>query len=206
MISRIQLSTLLALSAIIWGIALILNGVSVSPDLAKPFSIVLGAVSLALGLFEKWVWRLPLLHPWFVSRPNLRGTWAGKVIPFGVDLQSQEPIPPIQAYLVIRQTFSSISIRLITLESDSELLAGSIIESADGLNAVFATYRNTPRLQVRDQSPMHYGGLLLRVNGDPPKALHGQYWTDRNTRGELQFEFRANKFAVSFDEAAALAG
>lgn len=149
-------------------------------------------------------WLLPFLHSWFVSIPNIQGTWKGHVTPSGIDLEAGHVNRPITAYLVIRQTFSSISARLITSESSSELLAGNIVCSTDGLHCLFGTYLNTPRMQKRDESPMHYGGLLLHVHAGPPIKLQGQYWTDRNTRGELTFSRHARKLAQSFEEATAL--
>jgi hypothetical protein len=204
MISRSHLTVLLGLAAILWGILLLLSGVHVSMQLAKPFSAVLGILLILLGLFEKWVWRLPILHPWFVSTPVLRGTWKGRVTPFGLDHESGQPYSPIEAYLTIRQTFSSISIRLITNESSSELLAGNIVKEPDEIYTVFGTYRNTPRLLKRDESPIHYGGLFLHVQGKSVNALSGQYWTDRNTRGELHFDRREKTTVDSFEEANAL--
>jgi SMODS-associating 2TM, beta-strand rich effector domain len=204
MISRPHLTTLLGFAAILWGTLLILNGVHVSLQFAKPFSLVIGILSIALGLFDRWIWRIPWLHPWFVSRPNLQGTWKGAVIPFGIDVESGETNVPIQAYLVIRQTYSSISIRLLTKESSSELLAGNIVESPDKLHTVFGTYRNTPRLQKREESPIHYGGLFLDVREVPASALDGQYWTDRNTRGELHFDRREKTLVHSFEQATGL--
>lgn len=204
MISRQHLTTLLGLAAILWGALLLIGGLRPDLSLARPFSTVVGTLSILLGLFDKWLWRIPWLHPWFVSTPNVRGTWQGEIVPSGMDLEAGRPHRAIKGYLVVRQTYSSISIRLITQESSSELLAGSIAESTDKLHTIFGTYRNTPRLKKRDESPIHYGGLVLDVRGVPADALDGQYWTDRNTRGELHFHRRDKAIVQSFEQANAL--
>lgn len=203
MITRVQLAVLLGVAAAIWGVLLLLDGVAVSLSWLRPFSGVLGAVVLVLLLFDGWGWRFRFLHPWFVSTPNVRGTWKGEVTSTWNNANPEQSNGPIEAYLVIRQTFSMISIRLITKESSSELLAGSIVRCNDGTYEVAGTYRNTPKLLVRERSPIHHGGLLLRVQGDPPASLEGEYWTDRATKGELRFKARSGKLFDGFESASA---
>src|SRR5207247_3501991 len=36
------------------------------------FAMVL---SVLLALFDRWIWRFPLLYPWFVAVPNLSKSW-----------------------------------------------------------------------------------------------------------------------------------
>jgi hypothetical protein len=62
-------------------------------------------------------------------------------------------------------------------------------------------YRNEPKLSVRDRSPIHYGAIVLDVQGDPVKELAGCYWTDRNSRGELRTLAKHDWLAGSFKEA-----
>ena len=70
------------------------------------------------------------------------------------------PGTPIEAYLAIRQTFSFIKIRLMTRESNSHLLAGSIVRDPSGLYVVTGIYRNLPDLFRRLASPIHHGAML----------------------------------------------
>jgi len=187
MISRAHLSTLLLVAAILWAILLLLDGTSVSLSFFSPFSTVLGVLVIVISIFDKWLWRLRLLHPWFVPLPNIEGTWTGQLASTWVDARVGAAGVTLDAELVIRQTFSSIHLRLSTPESNSELLSGNIVRKPDGTYQVVAVYRNTPRLLRRDQSPIHYGGVILDVMGGPPGFLEGEYWTDRGTRGELRF-------------------
>jgi len=39
------------------------------------------------------------------------------------------------------------------------------------------------------------------VHGDRPESLSGQYWTDRNSQGELVLTAKSKTLADSFDEA-----
>src|SRR5262245_13979619 len=123
MLSRLHLSAILLVAAAIWGAMLVFEGVAINGTWFRPFSTVVGVLLLLLVAFDLWAWRWRFLRGWFVPRPDLRGTWR-------VELQSEWKNPatdtvvgPIVAYLVVRQTFSSLSVRMLTAESASELVA-----------------------------------------------------------------------------------
>jgi hypothetical protein len=40
-----------------------------------------GLAGLYVFLFEKWLWKIPLLQRWFIRFPNLHGTWVGVLTP-----------------------------------------------------------------------------------------------------------------------------
>lgn len=201
MLSRLHLSTLLLIAAAIWGIMLVIEGVAVSGTWFHPFSTVVGVLVLLLAVFDIWAWRWRLLHGWFVPRPDLRGTWRFELQSDWVDPKTGTVVGPIVAYLVVRQTFSSLSLRMLTAESTSELVAAQINKASDGSYSLAAVYRNEPKLAVRARSPIHYGALMLEVQGDPAKDLVGYYWTDRNSRGEVRSLARHSRVSGSFAEA-----
>jgi hypothetical protein len=107
-------------------------------------------------------------------------------------------ITPIEGYMVIRQTFSTLSLRLLTEESSSELVGTEIVCSADGLYCVSGVYRNEPRFLVRGRSPIHYGAVWLKIVEQPSKEILGHYWTDRETGGEMTFTDRQKKKFQTF--------
>jgi len=203
-ISRNHLYAILLLAALVWGTLLFASGVSVSPAWLKPVTMVAGVLTAAVAIFDRWLWHLPLLHPWFVALPDIRGTWKGEIVATWVDPETDKARPPIEAYLVIRQTYATISMRMITNQSSSELLAASIVRDIDGNYRVVGTYRNTPGIMYRPTSPIHFGSLLLEVIGLPPRRLQGHYWTDRSTVGELNFDLRSKHTAQDFQDAQAL--
>lgn len=204
MLSRLHLSVILLLAAGIWGTMLVVDGVAVSGTWFRPFSTVVGVLLLLLVAFDLWAWRLRFLQGWFVSRPDIRGTWRVELQSDYKDPATDEIIAPISAHLVVRQTFSTLSLRLLTSESSSELVASEISKATDGTYRLAAVYRNEPKLSVRHRSPIHYGAIVVDVLGDPVKRLTGHYWTDRNTRGQLQTLERHSTLASSFDEAQSL--
>ncbi len=201
MISRIHLSALLLIAALVWGALLVVDGVSVSLTWFRPLTAVTGVLVLFLAIFDRWAWRLPVLYPWFVSTPDIQGTWKGEIISTWTDPNTGSRIPPLRAFMVIRQTFSSIRMQLISTDSSSELLGGALHRDIDGNHKIMGTYRNTPRLLRRDVSPIHYGSIMMDVIGSPPYKLAGDYWTDRDTKGELYFSERRSELFRDFKSA-----
>lgn len=201
MLSRLHLSAILLVASAIWGGLLLYQGVAVEGSWFHPFSGVVGGLVLVLAAFDIWAWRIPFLQGWFVPRPNLRGTWRVELQSDWKDPKTEQVVSPIVAYLAVRQTFSTLSVRMLTAESASELVAVEINKAADGTYRVAAVYRSEPKLSVRERSPIHYGAIVLDVQGDPVKDLAGYYWTDRNTRGELRTFARHKSIAGSFREA-----
>jgi hypothetical protein len=59
-------------------------------------------------------------------------------------------------------------------------------------------------MRVEHRSRMHHGSTVLDISGRPVRRLRGRYWTDRDSKGELEFTERSNKLADDFGEAAAL--
>jgi hypothetical protein len=201
MISRLHLTPIVFFIGLVWLGLLFINGVAVEISWLKHLSVVVPVLLVAIGVFDRWLWRLPWLNGWFANRPVLCGTWR-------VDLRSEWVNPatgakpaPIICYMAVRQTFSSLSMRLMTAESASELVAERILVAGDGVSKVVGVYVNEPKLSVRDGSAIHYGALLLEVHGDPPSTLEGSYWTDRESRGTMRLADRRAKVFPSFEEA-----
>lgn len=197
MISRLHISAILLIAAGVWGVALLLAGVPVTAAWFKPFSMVVGVLVLAMSAVERWLWRIRWLRPWLFNMPDLNGTWKVAIRPTSPESSPQN----VSAYMVIRQSFSTISLRLLTPESHSETLSAHVVRRDDGTYGLAVVYLNTTRLQVRERSPLHSGALMLDVHGDPPDSLAGQYWTDRLSQGEIILSSRNSKLAHSFDEA-----
>ena len=201
MISKTHLSTILFLAAMAWGILLVITGVTVSISWLKYLSTVTGILLLLLGAFDLWLWRLPFLQGWFVKHPVIRGTWRVVMRSNWVDPSTGKVIEPIVGFMVVRQNYSSLSLRLLTSWSSSELIGAAIVSNSDGTASITGVYRNEPRQSIRQRSPIHYGALLLHVIGSPVTGLTGHYWTDRNTAGEIELSNRRSEIYHSFETA-----
>ncbi len=201
MIARSHITAVVFLAALLWGVLLIIDGVAVSISWLRHFSTVVGVLLFLLAGFDLWLWRLPFLQGWFVKRPDISGTWRVTIRSNWVDPSTGKTVEPIEGYMVVRQTFSSLSLRLMTSESVSELLGAEIIRAPDGTFRVTGVYRNEPKLSVRERSPIHHGAILLDVVGRPRSALKGHYWTDRGTSGELELTDRIKRILDEFETA-----
>jgi hypothetical protein len=131
----------------------------------------------------------------------LRGTWKGQLVSTWVDPVTNQGRGEIEAYLVIRQTYFTIDVRLLTAESGSVTLSANIVDDGQGVHTLAVLYRNTPRALLRHRSPIGHGGMLLYVRGTPAYRLDGEYWTDRNTKGELTFTARTHEQLHDFEHA-----
>jgi hypothetical protein len=199
--SRIHLSAILLIAATLWAAFLSFADVPLSTTWFRPFSPVLSVLLLLFVAFDLWAWRFRLLQGWFVPRPDVRGTWQVVLRSNWKDPATGQTIAPITTFLVIRQTFSMISMRMLTAESSSELVAAAIGKASDGTYQISGVYLNQPKLSVRERSPMHYGAFLLSVEGSPVESLSGHYWTDRETKGEMMSVARRGAVFARFERA-----
>lgn len=174
----------------VWAIVLLVTGQQLTSDLLRPLSTVTSVVVLLSIAFELWLWKLPFLHGWLVKRPVIEGTWRAELRSNWKDPASGAVIPPVEGYVVIRQSLLNLSLRLLTKESSSHLVGTEIVCSVDGLYCVSGVYRNEPRFQDRSHSQIHYGAVWLQVVDTPMQMLEGHYWTDRNTAGEMKLTDR----------------
>lgn len=203
MISRFPLMILVASSAAIWALVLSGHGWVIPLSFFTPLSIVVGALSILLLVFDRWAWALPGIRR-FTNRPDLRGTWMGVIRPSRVHSDGEQHQFPIEAFIVIRQTFTAVHLRLITRESMSVSLLASLTEEQDGTSKVNGIYRNIPAQSVRSRSPIHHGGLILNIGGPPPTFMFGHYWTDRQSQGELEVKWKSKECAADFETARVL--
>lgn len=97
-------------------------------------------------------------------------------------------------------TLTGLSLRLMTPESRSKLIAHSIELEDDGIYRIAGIYRNEPLVELQgDRSEIHHGSLLLEVYGTPPESMEGHYWTDRGTRGTMTVTDRKKKVFDTFE-------
>jgi hypothetical protein len=204
MLNNRQTYAIIGFAAVVWlGLALT-HAISAGPaailDLANliPMLILVGIV------FERWVWRWTPLHPHLVGTPVVRGTWRGELRSMWVNRETGQVPPPKTAYLAIDQSLFTVTVRMLTDESESDQLVGSISKLPNGKWTIAYAYHNTPDLPLRDRSRPHSGGAVLTVLGEPPDRINGEYWTDRDSKGTYAMDARSRAIAQSFAQAQGL--
>lgn len=205
MLTRLHISSFIGLTIAVWLVALWFQGMPVlSLEFLKPFGIVVGSISAFVTLFNKYMWSWRFINGWYVKRPDLRGTWKVEMQSSWIDPETNEVIPTIYAYAVVRQTLTSLSLRLMTEESKSVLIAHSIEPQEDEeLFKFVGVYRNEPKIELQGtRSEIHHGSFSVEVHGIPAYELEGHYWTDRGTKGSIKFSDKASKCYDSYKQAA----
>ncbi len=174
----------------------------------KLFSTAVLLCTVMFNLWDFWLWRIPLIQqiPGVGVPRSLRGTWKGTLTSFWVDPATGTVPPPKTVYLIVQQTASLVSVKLMTDESKSTSALAEVSE-VDGSIILTYMYLNKPEMRVEHRSRIHHGSTVFDVSGSPARRLKGRYWTDRDSKGELDFEERNKKsLADDYTEAAGLFG
>jgi hypothetical protein len=205
MLSELRVWSLVAITGVIWLTLVVAGVVTGNTDAFSTVADALPLLLLASYAFERRGWRARWFHPRWVSTPVVIGTWRGELHSFWEDTAGQAP-PAKVVYLTIRQTLTSVSVRLLSDESTSEQVAGGITTAESGYPAIAYSYRNKPGIGLRHAtSNIHYGGALIEIVGDPATGLDGDYWTERKSKGKLTFREHASQIAQTYEEATKLA-
>ena len=205
-LERLHITAFVGIAATIWLIVLLSQGTPISWAYASPFTIVVSSL-VGLGLlFEFVLWRQPLLHGWFVKRPDLRGTWRVELQSSYVRPETKERVPMIVCYMGVKQTLSMLQMHLMTPESESWFIADHVRPSPSGSGfQVIGVYTNEPNVHLRDRriSEMHQGAIIIETHGPGlrPTTLTAKYWTDRKTTGTMDFTERVDELFTRFVDA-----
>lgn len=201
LLNKASITTLLLLAIVTWGCFLWLLDIELNWSHAIPFSMTLTVLTSCTVLFDRYLWRTRPIAK-FIQRPDINGTWRVTLASTYKCRGAKDPIGSMIAYAVIRQTHSALSIRLMTEQSESFLVASSIEIQEDGTTYISGVYQSDPKIYLRTGvSEIHYGSFRYKVIGSPANKMEGQYWTDRNTNGLIKFEGRKSKFFDSFEDA-----
>lgn len=211
MLSRLHASALIGAAALLWGAILLVRGVPLSWDHFWPFGTVVGLVVLLGAAFDRWSWRWGCLHGWFVKRPDLSGTWRVRLESGWIDPDTETQIAPIDGFMPVKQSFTSLQMRLMTSESASWLIADRIKPSGHGNGyQIVGVFVNQPELPLRgEKSEIHYGSFVLEshgADGARPAVVEGTYWTDRGTRGVIRLSECVAEIHTRFEDAQAALG
>lgn len=184
---------------------LALSGIHLDSVAKIVVGVLPAAASAVLLGWDLWLWRLPLLNR-LIRRPRIDGLWEVTLTP-----TAESHIPeggnrgPIPAYVVINQSFWSIHVRQMTVQSGSDSksffwshLPGDDVERLNFL------YRNDPRPEHQARSHPHLGSCSFNTARRVPQSIRGVYFTDRYTQGEMDLRLiDRSKGYTSFQEAAA---
>jgi hypothetical protein len=186
---------------LVWAVVWIEGQRLSAHSVSHAFSYVVTILWALLFCWNRWLWSWPVIR-WLSRRPNLKGTWKGFVQSDWPNQQADKKAESIDVYVVIRQTYSTLNVRLFSRESSSVSLCATLLSDAENIYQIAVMYLNTPTTLHVEKSPISHGGMLLNIRGgDPVQQLDGGYWTDRRTKGEIKLAEHAKVLCTGFDNA-----
>lgn len=195
------LSGVIGLAILIWLAILWVKGVEFvdSWTAMKEIPTVVGWMTPIGIWFVTRGWRWRVFKGWLVLIPDLNGTWEGEFRSEWIDETTKQQIPPKKAFLIVKQTLFEIHCSQMTAESKSYSRA-AIVQPApdDHLNVLEFTYSNSPRVSIQHRSKAHDGACSMEIIDKPYRKLVGKYWTERPTKGELEFKFQSKDLRQEF--------
>jgi len=187
----------------IYALILFILGVRLPNVAVKLLSALPLALVLLFIFFDRWLWRRRPFWCFVRRRPRLSGTWRGLLTTISLDDNCNETSVEIPVFFEIRQTFSEVSIALMSRESESRSLTAELVSDSHERFTLWYQYQGVPGIGVRTRSPIHFGGARVDISERNPMTFTGEYWTDRMTRGSYTAELISAKFLGSFDAAEA---
>jgi hypothetical protein len=177
-----------------------------STDLWKPLSPGVALAGALLWIWDRWLWRLPVLSK-LANRPDINGTWHGEMVSSYDPDDTGEPYRDDRVFLVIKQSYWNLSASFWTRRSDSVSRLSQFTAMPDGRQMLTYVYTNKPGQLDRLINPEHGGTTLIPVAPGKPGKLSGNYYTERHTSGQLIFGAKHKSTAVArWEDAAALFG
>jgi hypothetical protein len=201
MSQRTFVQVVAAAVVVVFAVGIWSSGGTVDLGWLRYFSAAVFVATALLLLWDRVIWKLSPVQRMRVAPRDLSGTWKGTLTSLWEKPSSGNPPAPKPAYLVVRQTASTVSVVLLTNESRSVSSLGTV-GGGDGLASLDYMYVNRPDSRVEHRSRMHHGSTSLDITGIPATRLKGRYWTDRDSKGELEFVERRRYAAEDFEEAA----
>lgn len=189
--------TVVALAAASWFVVALLMDIPVDQRWAKPLGVATSATVLIVLAFDRFVWLW--LPRSIVQHPRLRGTWR---VELTFPMESGESFETREAYVVIRQTLSSISVVMLFESSRSESLTASL-RKLQGRYELSYVYWSSADVLHRLSNEPHRGAVDLVVRMTPRTGFAGDYWTDRRTIGQIVSQGHTKLLLEDFASAAA---
>lgn len=143
-------------------------------------SYSISVTTIIVIAFINFAWRWSIFKGWLVPFPNLSGQWEGILKSTHKKAAAEIPIK-----LEIKQTFMHVQIKFYSDESKSNSIVASFnIDKDRDILQLCYSYQNNPKATLQKKSPIHYGSVLLDIK-ERGQQMEGQYWTSRNTTGDI---------------------
>lgn len=131
---------------------------------------------IVMTIYEKMLWRK---NP-FERMPQIYGEYSA-ILEYENNFEVQKK----KIKIIVAQTLLSTSIKIITDEISSNSITSNFIYE-NGEYVLYYTYITNPKSRYSTNNPVQYGAcrMTLQSNG----LLAGNYWTSRQTKGDIVFK------------------
>lgn len=202
---RLQVQAVVLVTVLVFAVGMLATGDNPNPAWLRFYSYAVTSAVVLVTAWDRWLWRLAISQKVAAVPRNLNGTWKGVLTTFWVDPETDAVPAPKLAFLVVRQTATTVSVTMFTDQMRSVSSLASL-SGVDGQRSLDYMYLSRPDSRYEKRSPIHHGSTSLDVTGNPPDRLCGRYWTNRDSRGELDFSERRWGFADTYDTAIRMFG
>jgi SMODS-associating 2TM, beta-strand rich effector domain len=200
MIGKVTLQYIAGAVVIVFALGIWITGGEVKLGWLKFYAAAVLIAGAGLLLWEHILWRIPPVQRIPKVPRLIRGTWRVALASYWRDPKTGAGIPPKDVYAVVRQTASRLSVTLHSDESSSTSTFAKL-SRLDGSWTLDYMYLNQPALSVEERSRIHHGSASLNLSGFPVSRLKGRYWTDRDSKGELDFTERQKSLVDDYESA-----
>lgn len=161
---------------------------------AISFGITITTFFWTYYFMKGWKWKI---SNWIFYRPDINGTWAGTIISDYID-ENGNKVPPIEFYIVVRQSFIRIHFTTFTNNFVGVSYAETFALNEDkGLKNVAYLYKKDST-QTNDEHLREGATELRLIIGKDEKKLEGKYWSNTKTQGTISVTLISEKHVDSF--------
>jgi hypothetical protein len=169
----------IALAALLSAGIVLASGGQVDLNLAKAVATASTVVILFLLVFDRWIWRWPGIRR-LARRPILIGSWKTELRTSYATREEEV----IEAYLIIRQTYSRIWVNMLFDRSQSTSMSGDLVRES-GRCVLYYVFRSDKQTLARDENPPARGAAMMTVATRPSVHLEGDYWMEHGSHGRV---------------------
>lgn len=158
---------------------------------------IISIISFFWVFYISYGWKWPIIK-YIVYQENINGTWYGKYT--SKDFTSNE-VYKGKIAVVIRQSFLRIDVTSLTNKFINYSFGEAFThDSKNKSNQLIYLYSQSEFKPTDDNIRKGTSELMLQVNLDE-KLLFGDFWTNHNSKGNLNLKKVSSKHAKSFLEA-----
>ena len=167
MINRTQVSILVTFALFVAVVVIFIQTGEVQTAVLTSAGVVVSASVIAISLFDRFLWKLPVINGLVIRRPILAGEWKYVV--------TAEGGGTFTARALVDQTSARFLLTVKTGSSQSYLEAGRIEQGPDGQYQIHGVFHTTVEPSAKHRRPDHKGqfGFPLSENQDVPLGSKG---------------------------------